>query len=60
MEIIEVRTYQPPEGSGLIGHVREVRVHVPESDEADVAAGVLGDVNRRTYRTVQTFIELFD
>lgn len=60
MEITEVRTYQPPEGSGLIGHVREVRVHVPESEEANVVAGILGDVNRRTYRTVETFIELFD
>lgn len=52
MEIIETRIFTPEPGSGVIGHVREVTRHVPDTDEAAVVAEALGDDKVRVIKQV--------
>jgi len=52
MEIIETRIFIPEPGSSVIGHVREVRRHIPDTDEAAVEAGAVGDDKVRIIKQV--------
>lgn len=52
MEIIETRIFTPEPGSGVIGHVREVRRHIRDTDEAAVEAGAVGDDKVRITKQV--------
>ena len=59
MEIIETRIFTPEPGSGVIGHVREVTRHVPDTDELAVAAALSGDNKVRIIKMV-TYDGLWD